>query len=98
MLVSNQFSSVGGTWGFSSDILELQLLTELEMHWPLYLLATLRSSVVTIEGYSKCYLKISHNQNIKLPFHNRYLRGALLRKENIAQNSVNFLHKLNLVS
>ena len=67
-------------------------LTALEMHWPLNLSAPLHSSVVTTEGYSKHYLKISHNQNIKLSFHDRCLRGAFLGKENIAQNSVNSLH------
>lgn len=67
-------------------------LTAREMHWPLNLSAILPSSVVMTEGCSKCYLKTSHNQNIKLSFCNRCLRGAFLGKGNIAQNSANFLH------
>lgn len=40
-------------------------LTALELHWPLNLSAALCGTVVMTAGYSKCYLKISHNQNIK---------------------------------
>lgn len=67
-------------------------LTALEMHWPFHLSAILHSSVAMTESYSKCYLRISHNQNNKLSVHNRCLKGAFLGKENIAQNSVYCLH------
>lgn len=90
MTVSNQFSTVGRSWIFFFRYCGASL-TALKMHWPLNLYALLSSRVVMTEGYSKCYLKISHNQNIKLSFHNRHLRGAFLGKENIAQNSVTFV-------
>lgn len=62
MIASVQFSSVGGL-----DFLLRHsgtALTALELDWPLNLSAALRGTAVTTAGYSKCYLKISHNQNI----------------------------------